>query len=147
MDIGVCLWKYDVFGISYGFGMAALVGYELFKGRVTEKTYAIIIVVTLIWVVISSLIVIPLLELYTQGYMADWSNFKLIYSYPDIRVSFLKDLVIGVVFAVLSVSGVKKHIDKKINPVIIKKPSMRDIIQKQEPVVEIEEADIDLKNE
>lgn len=86
------------FGIAFG--------YKLFKGPI-DKSYPIIVgILSMIIVVVTTLLAIPLAELAHEGYDASFTNLQILYQSKEFTGAITKDLIISIIFTVLGISGV-----------------------------------------
>ena len=93
---------------------ASLKGYRLLKGKEDKWLPLIITVVSILSVTIATLIIIPLILLYNEGFNASFYNLKLLYESKDFLWAILKDFVIAVVFTFLGISGTVRILKEQV---------------------------------
>ncbi len=97
------MWSFLAFIIGYG----AFKGYELFKGKMDKSVPYIIGIVTIICVIVSTLVIIPVLLLLKEGVSNPFAMLKVLYANnSDFKGAIIKDLLFSLLFAVLGVSGI-----------------------------------------
>ncbi len=94
------------FGIAYG--------YKLCKGPMTKKYPSIITILALFIVIVVTLLIIPLIELYKEGYFANFRNLQLLYQNGEFVKSIMIDLAISVIFTFLGISSVVNKAKQEI---------------------------------
>ncbi len=94
--------------------MGALMGYQLFKGKITKQLPIIISIISLIMVVVATLVVIPLLLLGKENLPMTWNNVEILYQSTEFKNALFKDLAISVAFTILGISGVIANIKKQL---------------------------------
>ena len=87
--------------------------YKLFGGIVTKKTGLIITIISLLTVTFLTLVVIPNMLLFKDGYLINLSNFKILYNSKDFVSSLMRDYAISLVFTGLGISGIIANINKE----------------------------------
>lgn len=92
----------------------ALVGYQLFKGKVTKHLPIIIAVISLVMVIFATLVVIPLLLIGKEGLSMTLENVKTLYEYEPFKEALFKDLAFSILFTILGISGVISNIKKQL---------------------------------
>lgn len=95
--------------------LGALKGYQLFKGKESDKLHIIITVVSLVSITIATFIIIPCLMFIQESIPLTLTNLQIIYSDGEFMSAMFKDYVISVVFTFLGISGVIKSIKNKEN--------------------------------
>lgn len=95
--------------------IGALLGYQLFKGKVDKKLPIIITVISLLAITIATLVIIPILLLLKENIIATIPNIKLLYSESSFLSAIMRDYAISIVFTILGISGVIASIKKQIN--------------------------------
>ena len=86
----------------------ALKGYRLLKGKEDKNLPLIITVVSILSVTIATLVIIPLILLYREGFAVSFYNLKLLYQSSDFLFAILTDYAIAVAFTFLGISGIVK---------------------------------------
>ena len=71
--------------------MGALMGYQLFKGKITKQLPIIISIISLIMVVVATLVVIPLLLLGKENLPMTWNNVEILYQSTEFKNALFKD--------------------------------------------------------
>lgn len=79
-----------------------LLGYKLFKGKITKKIMVIIIIISLISFLIANLVIIPLTDMYQVKMSLVFDNFKLIYMTQKTREVILSNTLISFIFNIIS---------------------------------------------
>lgn len=95
--------------------IGVLKGYQICKGKVDNKLPAIIVVISLLCVTISTLLIIPLLLLGKEGLEVSFQNLETLYSYDQFMVAIMKDFAVSVIFTILGISGVVANVKKQIS--------------------------------
>ena len=95
--------------------IGALLGYQLFKGKVDKKLPIIITVISLLAITIATLVIIPILLLLKENIIATIPDIKLLYSESSFLSAIMRDYAISIVFTILGISGVIASIKKQIN--------------------------------
>lgn len=86
------------FGIAFG--------YKLFKGPM-NKAYPITVgILSIVIVIVTTLLVIPLAELAKEGYDASLFNLQILYQTKDFTNAIMRDLIVSIIFTILGISGV-----------------------------------------
>lgn len=80
-------------------------GYKLCHGPVEKKTPVIITVGSILIVIVTTLVTIPLLSLDNLGYPMTLTNLQVLYD-NGLFQEMLPDLIISVIFTFLGISGV-----------------------------------------
>lgn len=101
------------FIIAYGVNY----GYRFFKGKVDKHLPKIVTISSLLIVVLVTLVIIPLLLLYKEGYYANFSNLQILYGDSTYMSAVLKDLLISILFTFLGISGIVKQIKEEVSSV------------------------------
>ena len=91
--------------LAFVIALTAFKGYTLLKGKVTKKTPAIIGVISVLTVIISTLIIIPCLLLAKKGFTVNIKSLISLYNSST--------LVIAIIFTILGISGVINQIKAK----------------------------------
>lgn len=94
--------------------VGALKGYQFMKGKINEKLPAIIVVVSLVCVTVSTLLIIPFLLMANEGIPVNIENLKILYEYDEFFSAIMKDYMISLFFTFLGISGVVNNIRKQI---------------------------------
>lgn len=95
----------------------ALFGYKKLHGPIDKRLPIIISVASIVSVIVSTLIIIPLLLLKTEGLEMSIDNLERLYKFEEFASAITKDLIISVAFTILGISGIvsstKKQIENK----------------------------------
>lgn len=94
--------------------IGALKGYQFLKGKIDGKLPAIIMVVSIVCVTISTLLIIPFLLMAREGIDMNFENLKILYEYDEFSTAIIKDYIISLFFTFLGISGVINSIRKQI---------------------------------
>lgn len=94
--------------------IGALKGYQILKGPIDKKLPVVISITSLLAVVVTTLVIIPMLLLIQEGYPATIDNLKVLYAYDEFLAGIMQDLIVSVVFTVLGISGVVANVNRKI---------------------------------
>lgn len=94
--------------------IGVLKGYQICKGKVDNKLPAIIVVISLLCVTVSTLLIIPLLLLGKEGLEVSFQNLQTLYAYDEFMAAIMKDFAVSVVFTILGISGVVANVKKQI---------------------------------
>lgn len=95
--------------------MAALKGYELFKGKVDKKLPYIIGAISIICITVATLVIIPNLLLVKEIGTTSLANFKLLYADSEFAGAIIGDYIMSLLFTILGISGVFASIKKQVN--------------------------------
>lgn len=95
--------------------IGVLKGYQICKGKVDNKLPAIIVVISLLCVTVSTLLIIPLLLLGKEGLEVSFQNLQTLYAYDEFMAAIMKDFAVSVVFTILGISGVVANVKKQIS--------------------------------
>lgn len=98
--------------IAYG----ALLGYKKIVGETDKNTPLIITIVSILVIIITTLIIIPLCLLYREGFSVDFDNLKIIYGITRFKEAIIHDLIISVFFTFLGISGVVSKLKSEVDP-------------------------------
>ena len=79
----------------------AYYGYKLCKGKVTKKLPIIIMLISIIIVAITSLLIIPIILIHTEGLNVSVNTIKYLYQNSEFEAEIIKDTIIAVVFTVI----------------------------------------------
>ena len=151
----------------------AYFGYKLCKGKVTKKLPIIIMLISIIIVAITSLLIIPIILIHTEGLNVSIDTIKYLYQNSEFEAGIIRDTVIAVVFTVIGggvirakikqelaegtinnkeqtpeeLKSLKEQAIEKIKPVFVKynAVSKEHTIDKIELEAELEEKSIDKK--
>ena len=151
----------------------AYYGYKLCKGKVTKKLPIIIMLISIIIVAITSLLIIPIILIHTEGLNVSVNTIKYLYQNSEFEAEIIKDTIIAVVFTVIGggvitakikqelaegtinnkeqtpeeLKSLKEQAIEKIKPVFVKynAVSKEHTIDKIELEAELEEKSIDKK--
>lgn len=92
----------------------ALFGYKKFNGPTIKSLPAIISVISLFCVIISTLVIIPLLIIKQEGLEMTIANLKLLYEFEPFVNEIMKDLAISILFTFLGISGIVSNLKRQI---------------------------------
>ena len=79
----------------------AYYGYKLCKGKVTKKLPIIIMLISIIIVAITSLLIIPIILIHTEGLNVSVNTIKYLYQNSEFEAGIIRDTIIAVVFTVI----------------------------------------------
>ena len=123
----------------------AYYGYKLCKGKVTKKLPIIITLISIIIVAITSLLIIPIILIHTEGFNVNIETIKYLYQDSEFAAAILKDTIIAVVFTIIGggviTANIKKELEggtidnKEQNPEELKKLKEQ-AIEKIKPIFE-----------
>lgn len=123
----------------------AYYGYKLCKGKVTKKLPIIIMLISIIIVAITSLLIIPIILIHTEGFNVNIETIKYLYQDSEFTAAILKDTIIAVVFTIIGggviTANIKKELEggtidnKEQNPEELKKLKEQ-AIEKIKPIFE-----------
>lgn len=110
----------------------ALKGYEICKGKMTKSIKVIITIISLLLVIFTTLVFIPLV--YTLKFNL---TINALYSNAEFMNALYRDLAVSVLFAVLGITATYPYINKKLldNGIQVIDP---EIVKKQDEIREIE---------
>lgn len=95
----------------------ALFGYKTLNGPIDKRLPIVISIASIVSVVVSTLVIIPLLLLKTEGLEMSIDNLERLYKFQEFSSAITKDLIISVAFTILGISGIvsttKKQIENK----------------------------------
>lgn len=95
----------------------ALFGYKILNGPIDKRLPIIISIASIVSVVVSTLVIIPLLLLKTEGLEMSIDNLEALYNFQEFASAITKDLIISIAFTILGISGIvsttKKQIENK----------------------------------
>lgn len=94
--------------------IAALKGYQLFKGKVDKKLPYIIVIVSLISITIATLVIIPNLLIVKEYGKFSIDLFKVLYESKEFTQAIIQDYVTSLLFTGLGISGVISSINREI---------------------------------
>lgn len=80
-------------------------GYKLCHGPIDKKTPIIITICSVLIVIVTTLVTIPLLSLDNLGYEATFTNLQVLYENGLLK-EMTSDLVISIIFTFLGISGI-----------------------------------------
>lgn len=98
--------------IAYG----VLMGYKKLGGEVNINTPKLVTIISIVVIMVTTLIIIPLCLLYKEGFVVSIHNLQVIYDYPEFRSAIIRDLIISVVFTILGISGVVNKLKSEVDP-------------------------------
>ena len=107
---------YTIFALIIATG--AIIGYQIFKGKVDKKLPFIIAGISLLCVTISTLIIIPLLLLTQYGGSLSLLNLKILYGDPTFVRPLMQDYIVSLLLTIVGIIGPIIHIREilKRNP-------------------------------
>lgn len=79
----------------------AYYGYKLCKGKVTKKLPIIIMLISIIIVAITSLLIIPIILIHTEGFNVNIETIKYLYQNSEFEAGIIKDTLIAVIFTII----------------------------------------------
>ena len=151
----------------------AYYGYKLCKGKVTKKLPIIIMLISIIIVAITSLLIIPIILIHTEGFNVNIETIKYLYQNSEFEAGIIKDTLIAVIFTIIGggvitakikqdlagetinnkeitpeeLKNLKEHAIEKIKPIFEKynATAKEHTIDKIELEAELEEKGIDKK--
>ncbi len=89
-------------------------GYKLFKGKMTKALPAIIMVISVLIVALTTFGVIPAILLHNNELTVSMDTMKLLYSDSDFIDGITRDGLIAIVFTLLGASAITANIKKKL---------------------------------
>lgn len=92
----------------------AYYGYKLCKGKVTKKLPIIIMLISIIIVALTSLLIIPVILLHTEGLNANIETIKYLYQDSEFTAAILKDTIIAVIFTIIGGGVITANIKKEL---------------------------------
>ena len=92
----------------------AYYGYKLCKGKVTKKLPIIIMLISIIIVAITSLLIIPIILIHTEGYNVNIETIKYLYQDSEFKAGIIRDTVIAVVFTIIGGGVITANIKKEL---------------------------------
>lgn len=90
--------------------IASYYGYKITKAKIDKKLPIIITVCSMVAMIITTLVLIPIIALNDADMPIKIENFKVVYEYSG----FIHDFVISILFTVLGISGVVANLYKQI---------------------------------
>lgn len=87
-------------------GIGVLKGYQLLNGKVTKALPVLVAIISIAIVTLETLVLIPMLLAYKEGYSFDISILKVFYADSEFKTGMLKDLAMSLLFTVLGISSV-----------------------------------------
>lgn len=88
--------------------------YKLCKGKVTKKLPIIIMLISIIIVAITSLLIIPIILIHTEGFNVNIETIKYLYQDSEFAAATLKDTIIAVVFTIIGGGVITANIKKEL---------------------------------
>ena len=76
-------------------------GYELFKGTISKKALIKIMIISIIYLLITSLVIVPLVDMKQVGIALSLDNFKLVYASSDTREAIMNNALVSFVFNII----------------------------------------------
>lgn len=101
--------------LSIIIAIGVLKGYQLFKGKVNKSLPAIIVLISILAITVSTFVIIPMLLLAKEGLTADFDNLQTLYEYDEFMGALVKDYIISLIFTVVGISGVVANVKKQID--------------------------------
>ncbi len=95
--------------------MGVLKGYQLLKGKVNKSLPAVVMVISLICVTVSTLLIIPMLLCQRELGYSNFEVLKLLYSSSEFVRALASDFIWSVLFTILGASVVTKNIKKQLD--------------------------------
>lgn len=98
----------NVFASNISFFLTILIpfsiyfGYRIFNGKISKKVLVIMIIVSVICLLITTLVLIPLLDMYQVGISLSFNNFRRIYINEETKNAILNNAVLSFSFAIIS---------------------------------------------
>ena len=92
----------------------AFYGYKLFKGKIDNKLPAIIMIISIVLVTITTLVVIPLFLIHMEGLKANLETLKYIYANSGYAEAVIQDFVISIIFTILGARIITSNIKNQI---------------------------------
>ena len=92
----------------------AYYGYKICKGKVTKKLPIIIMLISIIIVAITSLLIIPIILIHTEGYNVNIETIKYLYQDSEFKAGIIRDTVIAVVFTIIGGGVITANIKKEL---------------------------------
>ena len=92
----------------------AYYGYKICKGKVTKKLPIIIMLISIIIVALTSLLIIPVILLHTEGLNVNTETIKYLYQDSEFTAAILKDTIIAVVFTIIGGGVITANIKKEL---------------------------------
>ena len=92
----------------------AYYGYKICKGKVTKKLPIIIMIISIIIVALTSLLIIPVILLHTEGYNVNIETIKYLYQDSEFKAGIIRDTVIAVVFTIIGGGVITANIKKEL---------------------------------
>ena len=92
----------------------AYFGYKLCKGKVTKKLPIIIMLISIIIVAITSLLIIPIILIHTEGLNVSIDTIKYLYQNSEFEAGIIRDTVIAVVFTVIGGGVIRAKIKQEL---------------------------------
>lgn len=91
-----------------------LFGYRKCKGPINKSTPWVIGIASVVIVIITTLVIIPLLTLGKEGFDASFDNLQILYQSSEYVSAITKDLIISIIFTFLGIGGVLGKIKDEI---------------------------------
>lgn len=90
--------------------IASYYGYKITKAKIDKKLPVIITICSMVSIIVTTLVVIPIIALSKSDMSISFDNFKLVYEYSG----FMHDFIISILFTGLGISGVVANLYKQI---------------------------------
>lgn len=88
--------------------------YRKCKGPINKSTPWIIGISSVLIVVVTTLVIIPLLSLANEGFPATLKNLQILYQSKDYMSAITKDLIVSVIFTLLGIWGVISKLKQEV---------------------------------
>ena len=92
----------------------AYYGYKLCKGKVTKNLPIIIMLISIIIVAITSLLIIPIILLHTEGFNVNVETLEYLYQDSEFAAGIIKDTIIAVVFTIIGGGVITANIKQEL---------------------------------
>lgn len=92
----------------------AFYGYKIFRGKVNKKVPIIIMITSLIIVAIVSVVIIPIILLYTEGWNVNIETIQYLFKDSEFKASIIQDTVIAIIFTAIGAGIITANIKKEI---------------------------------
>lgn len=76
-------------------------GYELFKGVTNRKALITIMIISIIYLLITSLVIVPLVDMKQVGIALSLDNFKLVYTNSITKEAIMNNTLVSFVFNII----------------------------------------------
>lgn len=89
-------------------------GYKICKGKINKSLPAIIMILAIIIVTITTLLIIPGLLIQKEGINVSLTNIQRLYQNEEFATAIMKDFVISIIFTILGASIITANIKKQL---------------------------------